>query len=98
MARKLYDLAVKTDTYRDNQGNEKARWQNIGAVMSGDDGKQFLLLDRWFNPAGLPNPDNRSNVIVSCFEPKGQQQGQNNGQQSGSHPASNDIDTDSIPF
>jgi len=37
--------------------------------MQGDNGK-FIMLDRFFNPAGVPNPDDRANVIVSMFEPK----------------------------
>lgn len=65
---KRYDLAVKVDTYTKN-GESKNKWQNIGAVIDGDKGP-YILLDRYFNPAGVPNPDNRPNVIVSMFEPK----------------------------
>ena len=67
--KKVYDMAVKTGTYTDKEGKEKGRYLNVGAVL--DDGNgPFLLLDRTFNPAGLPNPDNRSNVIISLFKPK----------------------------
>jgi hypothetical protein len=44
-------------------------------VLEGQSGP-YLLLDRTFNPAGVPNPDNRSNLIVSLFEPREKQQGQ----------------------
>ena len=37
--------------------------------MQGDNGF-YMLLDRTFSAAGLPNPDNRSNCIVSMFEPR----------------------------
>jgi hypothetical protein len=36
------------------------------------DGRKYILLNRTFNPAGLPNPDNRSTIIVSLFEPRTQ--------------------------
>jgi len=65
---KVKDLVVKLREYTDAQGNKKAMWHNIGSVMRGDDGNEFLMLDRHFNPAGLPNPDNRSNVLVSMFD------------------------------
>lgn len=70
MAKKLYDLAVKTGEYTNSQGETKGRWQNVGAVMQSDDGGKFIMLERWFSPAGVPNPDNRSNVLLSMFEPK----------------------------
>lgn len=75
MAKKLYDMAVKIGSYTDRDGNSKNRYQNIGVVIQGDDGP-YMLLDRHFNPAGIPNPDNRSNVLVSLFKPR-----ENNGQQ-----------------
>lgn len=83
MSKKIYDLAVKVDTYTDASGQEKGRYQNIGAVIEKDDGGKFLLMDRHFNPAGLPNPDNRTNIIVSMFSPRDRDQApprpQNNG-------------------
>ena len=75
MPQKLRDLVVKTGSYTDAQGQEKGRWQNIGALMKGDDGGEFVILHRWFNPAGIPNADNRDSLVVSCFKPDRQQQG-----------------------
>lgn len=76
-AQKIKDLAVKTGSYTDSQGQEKGRYQNVGSMMRSDDGNEFIVLHRWFNPAGVPNPDNRDSVLISCFEPKPQgQQGQ----------------------
>lgn len=66
--KKLYDLAVKTGSYTDAQGQEKGRWKNIGAVMDGDNGK-FIFLDRSFNPAGVGDASKES-ILVSMFEPK----------------------------
>tara|TARA_R110002020_G_scaffold54301_1_gene151544 strand:+ start:688 stop:1044 length:357 start_codon:yes stop_codon:yes gene_type:complete len=76
MAQKLYDVTVKTGEYTNNQGETKGRYENIGTMMQGDNGP-FLILKRTFNPAGVPNPDNKDSVICSCFEP----QQQNNNQQ-----------------
>ena len=66
---KKYDIAVKTGSYTNAQGEEKGRYENVGAVMSGDNGP-FLILKRTFNPAGVPNPDGRDTVILSLFEPR----------------------------
>ena len=69
--KKTYDLAVKVGTYS-KDGETKNRYHNIGSVMVKDDGGKFILLDRCFNIAGVPNPDNRDTVIVSLFEVKKQ--------------------------
>ena len=78
MAQKLYDIAVKTGEYQTPSGETKARWQNVGSVFQGQDGGQFILLSRWFNPAGVPDLSGKGgdSVIMSCFEPRqdGQQQ------------------------
>lgn len=68
--KKLYDLAVKTSSYTDKSGNEKGKYANVGSIMQKDDGGKFILMNRTFNPAGVPNPDNRDSIIVSMFEPK----------------------------
>jgi len=83
MAQKLYDLVVKTGEYQNAQGETKARYENIGSVMQGDNG-QFAIMKRTFNPAGVPNPDGKDSIIVSMFEPQNnQQQNQNMQQQQG---------------
>lgn len=73
MAHKIADLAVKTGEYTDQQGQTKGRYENVGSLMQGDNG-QFLILKRTFNPAGVPNPDCKDSVIVSCFEQQNNQQ------------------------
>lgn len=75
MAKKLRDVVAKVGEYTDPQtGQLKGRWQNVGALMKGDDGGEFVILNRTFNPAGMPNPQNRESVILSCFKPDNQQQ------------------------
>lgn len=73
MSKKKYDAAVKVGEYTDRNGQTKARYENVGTVMMGDKGP-YLVLKRTFNPAGVPNPDNRDSVIVSFFEPRDEQQ------------------------
>ena len=82
-ARKLYDLAVKVSEYQDNQGNKKGRWQNVGAVMQGDDGGKFIMLAKWFNPAGVPDFSGRGgeSLLLSMFEPKDKNGHQQDGDQ-----------------
>lgn len=64
--RKKYDVVVKIGERNDG----KAVWQNVGVMMDGDRGP-FLLINRSFNPAGVPvrNPQDPS-VLCSLFEPK----------------------------
>ena len=95
MASKKYDIAVVTGEYKNSQGETKKRYQNVGAVIQGDNGL-YIMLERWFNPAGIANPDNRSNLILSLFEPKSQD-GSGNSQQS-APPASQPADDEQIPF
>ena len=78
MAHKLYDLTVKTGEYTNAQGETKGRYENVGSVMQGDNG-QFVILKRTFNPAGVPNPDGKDSVLLSCFEPQQQQAPQQGG-------------------
>lgn len=71
MAKKIYDVAVATGKYTNQQGEEKNRYENIGVVMQGDNGP-FLLLKRTFNPAGIHS--DRESIVCSLFKPDGQAQ------------------------
>jgi len=68
---KKYDLVVKTGEYTDQSGATKGRFKNVGVVMEGKDGP-YILLDRTFNPAGVPGQDGRESIIVSMYEPRDQ--------------------------
>lgn len=70
---KTHDICVKVGSYTDGQGNQKNRYENVGSKMENADGGSFLLLKRTFNPAGVPNPDNKDSVILSLFEVKDKQ-------------------------
>ena len=65
--KKLYDLSVAVGSYKDAQGNDKTRWENIGVMCENDKGKPFILLKATFNPAGVGRPDGMSSVMVSVF-------------------------------
>lgn len=82
MAKKLYDLAVKTGEYT-VQGQTKGRYENVGAVMQSDDGGKFIMLKRVFNPAGAPDLSGRNSdsILLSMFPPKDSDQAQSQPQQ-----------------
>jgi len=70
---KAFDLVVVTGSYTNSMGEEKKQYKNIGVVNQTDKG-MYILLDRTFNPAGVPNPENKDMVMVSMFEPKEKQE------------------------
>lgn len=108
MAKKLYDLAVKTGEYTNQSGEKKGRWQNVGAVMANDDGGKFIMLSKWFNPAGVPDLSGKGaaseSILLSMFEPKdGQQQQQQSAPRSSAPPQrqappQQQMQDDDIPF
>jgi hypothetical protein len=87
MAKKLYDLAVKTGEYKNQSGEMKGRWQNVGAVMQSDDGSKFIMMAKWFNPAGVQDLSGKGgeSILLSMFPPRdpNQQQGQQKNQGGG---------------
>jgi hypothetical protein len=102
MTKKIYDLAVKTGEYTNQQGETKGRWQNVGAIMQGDDGNKFVMLAKWFNPAGVPDLNGKNakseSILMSCFAPK-QADGSTGSQPTTAAPrAAAPVDEDSIPF
>lgn len=66
--KKIKDVAVKTGEYQDSSGQTKGRYQNVGALMKSDDGSVFILLEKWFNPAGVSGNADKSSVLLSCFD------------------------------
>lgn len=70
MAKKKYDLAVVVGEYTNRDGETRRRYQNVGAVMVNDDGKPFLMLAKWFNPAGVKDDRGGESILINCFEPQ----------------------------
>lgn len=67
MASKIRDIVAKVSEYQDpRSGQTKGRYVNVGALMKGDNGDEFILLNQWINLAGLPSKGN--SVILSCFK------------------------------
>lgn len=93
MAKKVKDLAVVVGKY-EKDGKSKNRYINVGAILEGSDGNQFILLERTFNPAGVANPDGKSTVLISCFDPKGYSAEVHEG----SKATQVSVEEDAIPF
>lgn len=99
---KTHDLAVKVGTYTQN-GQEKGRWENVGQVMSGENGDVFLL-KRTFNPAGVPVAEGKDSIIISKFPVRDRERDAITRSESGVPPrqaapaSSTDDLNDEIPF
>jgi hypothetical protein len=93
--KKVHDLAVKTGSYADKQGDIKNRYENIGSIMENDDGGRFMFLKRSFNPAGVPFKEGSTDIIVSMFDPKPRDGAGNQAQAADQAPPLTDED---IPF
>jgi single-stranded DNA-binding protein len=91
--KKIKELAVGVRKYTDQSGQEKTQWENIGAIFKNEEGKSFISIKRTFNPAGVPNPDQKDSIIVSMFEPKDP----NAAPAAPAKPAASAVDDD-IPF
>lgn len=68
---KKYDVVAVVGSYIDNNGQEKKRYLNVGAILENDNGP-YMLLNKTFNPAGLAEQGKES-IILSLFEPKQRQ-------------------------
>lgn len=68
--KKTHDLAVKIGEYTTPNGETKGRYQNVGAVLIGEQDREVLFLSRWFNPAGVPDTSgkNYDSVLLYKFE------------------------------
>ena len=101
-ATKVKDIAVKTGEYQ-KDGQTKGRYENIGSIFKSDDGGTFLLMKRTFNPAGVPNPDNRDTVLISVFDLKDGDAPQRSSAPAQQRPApppqpGGNVSDDDIPF
>lgn len=62
----IENVVVKTGEYTDRSGNTKGRYEKVGRVMLMDDGRKMVLLNRTFNPAGVPS--DKDSIILNFFE------------------------------
>ena len=77
----LKELAVAVASYEDrNTGQTKNRYRNIGVLMESENERGeknlFLMLDRSFNPAGVPFKPNSDKILISMFDPRDNSQGE----------------------
>lgn len=66
MSKKTHDLIVKMGEYQSG-GETKARWRNVGSVIQTDKGAA-VLLNRDFNPAGVPGNEDRDSILISVMK------------------------------
>lgn len=96
MARKIKDLAVRTGSYTDGNGQEKGRYMGCGALMESDDGSQFIMLNRFINYSALPRKQGSESILVSVFDIRERDNSGGSSQQS-SNRMVDDLDDD-VPF
>lgn len=74
MATKLYDCLIATSKYKDRNGQEKRKWENVGAIWQDKDNNgniyEYLMLKRCFNPAGIEAREGSDAIRISLFKPK----------------------------
>ena len=92
--KKIKNLAVALSKYTDHNGVEKTNWLNIGAIFQKDDGGKFMIINRTFSPAGVPNPENKDSLIVGMFDIKEKDESKPNE----SNAADNPFSDDKVPF
>ena len=73
MSKIIADVCVKVGSY-EKDGKTVGRYENVGAKWEKEDGGTFVTLKRTFNPAGVPNPDNKDSIILAIFDKKEKQQ------------------------
>lgn len=66
---KKYDVVARIGEYEDEDGETRGRWLTVGAVIETDNGP-CLLLERSFNPAGMPRGRKGTTaVLLNLFKP-----------------------------
>jgi hypothetical protein len=64
--KKLYNLSVRVGFKKDGS----AIYKTVGVILEDQKGP-FMLLDKTFNPAGVPDTlEDKSSIKVRMFEPK----------------------------
>ena len=66
---KLYDVLVGTRKYTSRDGQEKTAWENIGAIIMGEN-NPYMMLKAHFNPAAIQRKEGSESISISLFKPK----------------------------
>lgn len=93
--KKVKDLSISVRVYTDSEGKTKNQYKNVGAILEDGEGKQMIMLDRSFNPAGCPFKEGSERIIINQFDPRDEKPAQR--QEPKANPQS-DIDDSGIPF
>lgn len=86
---KIGDVSVVVGTYINRDGKEQYKWKTVGALITGAGGKQYIMLDKSFNPAGAyceAGKEGSDQIVMSIFPPKDNNSGGGNGQQGNDNP------------
>jgi hypothetical protein len=69
---KKYDLAIKTGTYKNQEGLEKGRYETLGEIHTGRDGGFFARMNafRLLGIAMAAVARGDDSIIVSLFTPQ----------------------------
>lgn len=96
---KKYDLAVKTGTYKNQEGLEKGRYETLGEIHTGRDGGFFARMNafRLLGVAMAAIARGDDSIIVSLFTPQGQA-GQGNAPANSTQAPPPAYYDDDIPF
>lgn len=93
---KKYDVVAKSGEYIGKDGTTKSRWLNVGSIMENDNG-MYMIMNRTFNPAGLPNPENKESCFLSLFPAKESQNRAPQAEPQGGGLTADDLN-DEVPF
>jgi hypothetical protein len=90
-------IKVKVGEYNKG-GKTVGKYVTVGKVLTDANGKDMVLLDRTFNPAGCPN-DGREGIILNFWDAEEkQEQTPHNEAKANAYQTSSLLDEDSIPF
>lgn len=96
---KIADITVKVGEYVID-GKTKGEYENVGALMRGDDDREFILINNSaLNPslAMIANKERRRRIVLNIFKDDGDTKGQRSAPAKTGKP--NDEDpNDDIPF
>lgn len=87
-------IKVKVGEYQ-KDGQTKGKYETIGKVLIDDNGKEMVLLNKIFNPAGIQ--DGRDSVILNFWDVEEKPQTPHNGAKANAYQPTFD-DNSEVPF
>jgi hypothetical protein len=62
-------IKARVGSYQGSDGTTKNRYIEVGKLIEGERGP-YILLSKWFSPAGIETEAGRDSVILSIFDQK----------------------------